>query len=145
MGRRGVWRGLAVLAAVLALAGLPGCRGEALHPCPRAVLGRAAALARRDVLPRGEAGSFWLLGMRWLEQEGGLLIAVDYAGLDGAGEGFSGVQYYRWRRWGGSLERLESRTQRGLAQVQLAASLDSRAWTPGRDPEDLEGCFSLEE
>ena len=28
---------------------------------------------------------------------------------------------------------------------ELAASLDSRAWTPGRDPEDLEGCFSLEE
>ena len=105
---------------------------------------QAVTQTRQAAQPPGADGGFQLLGVHWLEQEGGYLIAVDYAVHSAKGTAWD-VEYYRWRRWGSSLERLESRSQRGLAQIQLQASLDSRTWRPGEDPENLASSFSWQE
>lgn len=122
---------------------LSGCWSLFLPRLER-VMEQAVEQTRQAVLPVGEDGQFQLLGVRWLEQEGGYLIAVDYAGKVDPGDRFSGTCYFHWRRWGNGMEQLETRSQQGLAEVQLSASLDSHLWTPEEGPQRLEEGFHLE-
>ena len=137
-GLRGLRLGAACGIALLLALYLSGCWGL-FWPCVGKLASWAVEETRRAL---EDPPQLQIQSVRWLEQDQGYLIAVDYTGYGRSGDSFSGTRYFHWRRWGDRLELLETRSQQGLAENQLSASLDSCQWTPGEDPSRLKAAFS---